>query len=63
MHIRLMRLDFEVIVCLHILQQVFQITGPCSRILQSTSAEMAAAARLVHVRQCSQKLIREDEHS
>jgi len=29
----LKRLDFEVIVCLYMLQQVFQITGPCSRIV------------------------------
>ena len=42
---------------------MFQITGPCSRILQSTSADMTVAAQLI--RQCSQKLklIREDEHS
>lgn len=62
-HGLLKRLDFEVIVCLHILQQVFKITGPCSRILQSTSADIAVAAQLI--RQCSLKLkmVREDEHS
>ena len=55
------------IVCFNILQaklqQVFQITGPCSRILQSTSADLAVAAQMIS--QCSQKLklIREDEQS
>jgi len=41
-------------VCLYMLQQVFQITGPCSRILQSTSADIAVASQLI--RQCRQKL-------
>jgi len=50
----LKRLDFEVIVCLYMLQQVFQITGPCSRILQSTSADITVASQLI--RQCQQKL-------
>jgi len=58
----MLRLDFSVIVCLHILHQVFQITGPCSRILQSTWADIAVVAQLV--RQCCQKIamIRHDEN-
>ena len=62
MHIIRMRLDFEEIAGLHILEQVFQ-SGPCSRILQSTSADMAVAAQMI--RQCSQNLkpLGEDDHS
>jgi len=60
-HGLLKRLDFGFIVCLHILRKVFQITGPCSRILQSTAADISIAAQLL--RQCRQMLqvIRREE--
>ena len=59
----LKRFDFEFIVCLHILQQVFQITGPCSRILQATCADMSITVHII--RDSLQKLIklRADEQS
>jgi hypothetical protein len=53
----LKRLDFGVIVSLDTLEQVLQITGPCPKILQSTSADIvliAVAAQLIC--QCRQKL-------
>ena len=55
------RLCFEVIVCSQILQQVFQITGPCSRILQSTSADMAVVAQMIS--QCTQSETKTDQRS
>lgn len=39
--------DFEVIVCLFILQTVLSVTGPISRLLQGVSCDFAVAATLI----------------
>ena len=46
--------DFEVILSVHVLRLVFQVTGPASRILQSTTADYAIATHLI--RTCISKL-------
>ena len=43
----LRRLDFHLIVSLHILKFVFRITGPVSRIMQGGSVNFAMAVALI----------------
>ena len=55
--------EFDVVLSLHILKSIFQVTGPLSRILQSKASDLAISTHLIT--SCIDKLqqTRQDESS
>jgi hypothetical protein len=53
--------DFRVILCLHIIEDVLVLTGPCSRIFQAVSTDLAVAVTTVKMCKSSLQMKREDK--
>jgi hypothetical protein len=53
--------EFDVILSVHILKSIFDVTGPVSRILQSKASDLAISSHLISTSLCKLEQMRADE--